>query len=68
MEEEADEFVEVADAAGTGLSWDIPRKEGRMNPRSSLCPGREGDFHCGQSVLSGEGLLGSILIHNKTTQ
>ena len=27
MEDEADEFVEVAVATGTGLNWDIPGKE-----------------------------------------
>ena len=28
MDDEADEFVEVAVATGTGLNWDIPGKEG----------------------------------------
>ena len=36
MDDEADEFVEVAVAAGTGLSWDIPRKEGGKDESSLL--------------------------------
>ena len=51
MEDEADEFVEVAVATGTGLNWDIPGKEGVL---VSLSPGKGEKTQCGELVLSGK--------------
>ena len=52
MDDDADELVEVVVATGTGLSWDIPRKE--EESLSLTTAWKRGKTQCGEFVLSRE--------------